>query len=62
VYWVTSISAGTPAGYCLSQMRSMVFPLPFASPFLWTGRLVLGSIEQCGGPWQAAAGNRRIAD
>src|SRR5258708_16610778 len=26
-YWVTSISAGTPAGYCLSQMRSMVFPL-----------------------------------
>src|SRR3979409_2258854 len=29
VYWVTSISAGTPAGYCLSQMRSMVFPLWF---------------------------------
>jgi hypothetical protein len=26
-YWVTSISAGTPAGYCLSQIRSMVFPL-----------------------------------
>src|SRR3954470_14611389 len=25
-YWVTSISAGTPAGYCLSQMRSMAFP------------------------------------
>src|SRR5262245_45066123 len=22
-YWVTSISDGTPAGYCLSQMRSM---------------------------------------
>src|SRR5882757_10261132 len=26
-YWVTSMSAGTPAGYCLSQMRSMLFPL-----------------------------------
>src|SRR5450631_1169930 len=26
-YWVTSISAGTPAGYCLSQMRSMLIPL-----------------------------------
>src|SRR5216684_7756393 len=32
-YWVTSISAGTPAGYCLSQMRSMLFPLWFTSPF-----------------------------
>src|SRR5476651_1254309 len=28
-YCVTSISAGTPAGYCLSQIRSMVFPLWF---------------------------------
>src|SRR5580693_7374484 len=26
-YWVTSMSAGTPAGYCLSQMRSILFPL-----------------------------------
>src|ERR1700721_2899046 len=26
-YWVTSISAGTPGGYCLRQMRSMSFPL-----------------------------------
>src|SRR3982751_3226919 len=26
-YWVTSISAGTPAGYCFSQIRSMGFPL-----------------------------------
>src|SRR5581483_3588373 len=25
-YWVVSISAGTPGGYCLSQTRSMVFP------------------------------------
>ena len=33
-YWVTSISAGTPAGYCLSQIRSMIFPLriPVRSP------------------------------
>src|SRR5438034_278323 len=34
VYWDTSISAGTPAGYCLSQMRSMVFPLWFGPHFL----------------------------
>src|ERR1043165_8028885 len=33
-YWVTSISAGTPAGYCLSQIRSMVFPLWFPRPAL----------------------------
>src|SRR5947208_4722350 len=33
-YWDTSISAGTPAGYCLSQMRSMVFPLWFGPHFL----------------------------
>src|SRR6266576_7159723 len=33
-YWDTSISAGTPAGYCLSQMRSMVFPLWFGPRFL----------------------------
>src|ERR1700686_361134 len=39
VYWVTSTSAGTPAGYCLSQMRSMVFPLPVCLPVL--GREVL---------------------
>ena len=55
-YWVTSISAGTPAGYCLSQMRSMVFPLLVCFPdSCGPGRLVLGSIEQCGGRWQAAA-------
>src|SRR5437763_563309 len=34
VYWVTSISLGTPAGYCLSQIRSMVFPLWFDFPFV----------------------------
>src|SRR4051812_23862439 len=28
-YCVRSMSAGTPAGYCLSQMRSMVLPLWF---------------------------------
>src|ERR1700688_4369071 len=59
VYWVTSISAGTPAGYCLSQMRSMVFPLRFTSSAAWDGTprwaaLVPGSIEQCGGRWQGA--------
>src|ERR1700722_15360660 len=31
-YWVTSISAGTPAGYCLSQMRSMSLPLSLRFP------------------------------
>src|SRR5947208_1660502 len=47
-YWLTSISAGTPAGYCLSQIRSMVFPLwlvPDFFGFLGPGCLVLGSIE-----------------
>src|SRR6266850_3211055 len=61
-YWVTSISAGTPAGYCLSQMRSMVFPLWFTSPASWGGTPVLGSIEQCGGLWQAAARYGRIVN
>src|SRR5579872_73819 len=32
-YWVRSISAGTPAGYCLSQMRSM--SLPLLNHFAW---------------------------
>src|SRR3984957_9483732 len=59
VYWVTSISAGTPAGYCLSQMRSMLFPLRFNSSAAWDGTprwaaSVPGSIEQCGGRWQGA--------
>ena len=43
-YCVTSISAGTPAGYCLSQIRSMVFPLLFRCqlisrflPMSWDG-------------------------
>src|SRR5882724_9148146 len=46
VYWVTSISAGTPAGYCFSQMRSMVFPLPVYLPLLGWAVSVLGSIER----------------
>src|ERR1700730_8941664 len=37
-YWVTSISAGTPAGYCLSQMRSLLFPLLVRFP--WLARLL----------------------
>src|ERR1700730_4581153 len=61
-YWVTSTSAGTPAGYCLSQIRSMVFPLPVCLTRFGTGGLVLGSIEQCGGPWQAAANYRHIVN
>src|ERR1019366_8732818 len=58
-YWVTSISAGTPAGYCFSQMRSMLFPLLVRClehrPFVGTRRSVLGSIEHCGDRWQAPA-------
>src|SRR5438094_7488147 len=52
-YWVTSISAGTPAGYCLSQIRSMVFPL-WLFPCFLAGRLVLGSIVK------AAADGKRL--
>src|ERR1700687_5787710 len=58
-YWVTSISAGTPAGYCLSQMRSLLFPLFVRClehrPFVGARSGVLGSIEHCGGRWQAPA-------
>src|SRR6266849_7372909 len=61
VYWDTLISSGTPAGYCLSQTRSMVFPLWFV-PVLGPGRPVWGSVEQCGSRWQAAARNRRVVD
>src|SRR6266702_2851885 len=61
-YWDASMSAGTPAGYCLSQMRSMLFPHWFISPASWGGTSALGSIEQCGGLWQAAARYRRIVN
>src|SRR5277367_2635974 len=59
-YWVTSISAGTPAGYCLSQMRSMSLPLSIRflmnfSRFLWRDILILGNIERCRRRWQAVA-------
>src|SRR5690349_12882653 len=53
-YWVTSISAGTPAGYYLSQIRSMVLPLWLVPAFIGSGRLVLGSIEN------AAADGKRL--
>src|SRR3981189_1141133 len=63
-YWVTSISAGTPGGYCFSQMRSMVFPLclipRLSRDALFLAVLVLGSIEHCGSRWQAAAAHRRV--
>src|SRR5690242_9531626 len=43
-YWVTSISAGTPAGYCLSQMRSMGSPplglFPLNKPATSSGLVV----------------------
>src|SRR4029078_10818397 len=59
-YWVTSISAGTPAGYCLSQIRSMVLPLWLVSAFCWAGRLVFWQYLECRRRWQAAACYRRI--
>src|ERR1700679_4263909 len=60
-YWVTSISAGTPAGYCLSHMRSMSFPLfvrflGFFPLFVPGHLIILGNIERCSRRWQAAAG------
>src|SRR6266496_58794 len=61
-YWVWSISAGTPAGYCLSQIRSMVVPLSVDVRFLGPARLISGSIEQCSRRWQAAAPDRRRLD
>src|SRR6266436_361003 len=54
VYWDTSISAGTPAGYCLSQMRSMVFPLWFGPGFLGRDAL-FGAVLSTG----AADGKRQ---
>src|SRR6478609_2427780 len=53
-YWVTSISAGTPAGYCLSQIRSMVLPLWLFPLFVGPGALFFGSIEN------AAADGKRL--
>src|ERR1700712_3910601 len=60
-YCDTSMSAGTPAGYFLSQMRSMVTPLWTISPFLGREAFVSESIEQCGGQWQAAARYGRVS-
>src|SRR6266446_1155837 len=54
VYWDTSISAGTPDGYCLSQMRSMVFPLWFGPRFLGRDAL-FGAVLS-----NAAAGGERL--
>src|SRR5207237_9117796 len=52
-YWDTSISAGTPDGYCLSQMRSMVFPLWFGPRFFGRDGLVGAVLSN------AAAGGQR---
>src|SRR6476659_4872825 len=62
VYCDTSISAGTPAGYCLSQMRSMVLPLWFGPRLLGRDAVFGGSIEQWGSRWQAAAGSGAVAE
>src|SRR6185503_4281750 len=59
-YWVRSISAGTPAGYCLSQIRSMVFPL-WLFPCFSAGHACFGQYCECRRRWQAAACYRRIA-
>src|SRR5437762_219066 len=59
-YWVTSISAGTPAGYCLSQLRSMVFPL-WLFPCFLAGPPCFGQYCECRRRWQAAARYRRIS-
>src|SRR6185437_15380901 len=59
-YWATSISAGTPAGYCLSQMRSMSLPLSVRflefCPVVPGHFIILGNIGRCRRRWQAAAG------
>src|SRR5690242_18376537 len=46
-YWLVSISAGTPGGYCLSQMRSMCLPSHSPRRAAFGGRdgFVEGSIE-----------------
>src|SRR5262249_42112266 len=54
-YCVGSISAGTPGGYCLSQMRSMETPLILPEPVVSQACLIAGSIEPAGTggkPWR----------
>src|SRR6185437_2282267 len=64
-YWVTSISAGTPAGYCLSQIRSMDFSLrpfpPVAAGCLAGIADFETDIGQSGRPWQAAGHGAGVA-
>src|SRR5689334_1558860 len=44
-YWVRSMSAGTPGGYCLSQIRSMgLSPREFAVFVLCTPRQEAGAL------------------
>src|SRR5215510_12859251 len=65
-YWVTSMSDGTPGGYCLSQIRSMGLSphdfrcLLYASGCVAPDRLCFRQYWQCGRIWQAAARYRRI--
>src|SRR6478735_9720128 len=65
-YWLTSMSDGTPCGYCLSQIRSMgLSPRKCALFVVCMPRQKAGShyfpqYWQCGPIWQAAARYRRI--
>src|SRR5262245_12523707 len=65
-YWLTSMSAGTPAGYCLSQIRSMgLSPHDFRCLLCCVrlrrpGPPCFRQYWQCGRIWQAAARYRRI--
>src|SRR6185295_9365866 len=65
-YWLTSMSAGTPGGYCLSQIRSMGLSLESSEfvlclhPERRPGRVLFPAVWPCGGIWQADARYRRI--
>src|SRR5207302_1433869 len=57
------IDIGGHAGRILLEPDALhgISPLVWF-PFLGLGRLVSGSIEQCGSRWQAAAHNRRVVE
>src|ERR1043166_6067778 len=65
-YWVTSMSAGTLGGYCLSQIRSMdLSPQRFSLVVCMrvprkAGPALFSAVWQGATIWQAAARYRRI--
>src|SRR5664279_2989488 len=59
-YCVTSISAVTPAGYCLSQIRSMVLPLWFNSPLLGRDALFWAVLSNAAADGKALTGYRSM--